>query len=128
MDPGEMEAALQAGGVRGPGPPGGGKGGQWRRIDVKKMPQNVGDGLATTPSHVYAQSTVRIIVCCASITIPITITGIVFYCNYCFRRITHLVVKNHLHSSSGVREVVSSTVSSRAAFRNPFIWSLVVLI
>ncbi len=27
VDPGEMEAALQAGGARGPGPPGGGKGG-----------------------------------------------------------------------------------------------------
>jgi hypothetical protein len=28
VDPGEMEADLQAGGVRGPSPPGGGKGGQ----------------------------------------------------------------------------------------------------
>ncbi len=28
----------------------------------------------------------------------------------CFRRINHMAVKNHLHSSSGVREVVSSTV------------------
>ncbi len=28
MDPGEREAILEAGGVRGPGPPGGEKGGQ----------------------------------------------------------------------------------------------------
>ncbi len=28
MDPGEMGAGLQAEGARGPGPPGGGKGGQ----------------------------------------------------------------------------------------------------
>ncbi len=28
MDPGEMEAILKAGGARGPGLPGGGKGGQ----------------------------------------------------------------------------------------------------
>ncbi len=28
MDPGEMEAILEAGGVGGPRPPGGGKGGQ----------------------------------------------------------------------------------------------------
>ncbi len=28
MDPGEMESSLQAGGARGPGPPGGGKGWQ----------------------------------------------------------------------------------------------------
>jgi hypothetical protein len=43
------------------------------------------------------------------ITASTTITGIVFYCIICFRKINHLVVKNHLHSSSGVREVVSST-------------------
>jgi hypothetical protein len=27
----------------------------------------------------------------------------------CFRRINHMAVKNHLHSSSGVREFVSGT-------------------
>ncbi len=72
---------------------------------LRKMLQNIGDGLAATPSHVSC-----IIVRCALITISITITGTMFYCNHCFRRINHLVVKNHLHSSSGVREVVSSTV------------------
>ncbi len=29
---------------------------QWKGIDVKEMLQNVGDGLGTTSSHVYAQS------------------------------------------------------------------------
>jgi hypothetical protein len=38
------------------------------------------------------------------------IAGIVFYCIICFKRINNLVVKNHLYSSSGVREVVSSTL------------------
>jgi hypothetical protein len=50
------------------------------------------------------------IICCALVTISTTITGIVFYCIICFRRINHLVVKNHLHSSSGVREDLSSTI------------------
>ncbi len=53
---------------------------------------------------------VGVIVHCALITMLIIITRIVFYCNYCFRRINHLAVKHHLHSSSDVREVVLSTV------------------
>jgi hypothetical protein len=28
----------------------------------------------------------------------------------CFRRINHMAVKNHLHSSSGVQEVVAGTI------------------
>ncbi len=47
--------------------------------------------------------------CIALVTMMIIITRIVFYCSYCFRKINHLVVKNHLHSSSGVQEVKSST-------------------
>jgi hypothetical protein len=71
------------------------------------MPQNIGDRLATTPSHVHTQSMYH---CALCINYHINIiTGIVFYCIIYFRRINHLVVKNHLHSSSGVR-VVSSTV------------------
>jgi hypothetical protein len=43
-----------------------------------EMPQNMGDGLATTPSHVYAQSMYH---ChCVLITTSTTITGIVFHC------------------------------------------------
>jgi hypothetical protein len=82
---------------------------QWRGIDVKKMLQNVGDGLATTSSQVYTQSTYHCALCIN--TILIIITRIMFYCNYCFRRINHLVVKKHLHSSSGVRAVLSSTTT-----------------
>ncbi len=82
----------------------------WKGKDVKEMLQNVGDGLVTTSSH---QATfmprVGVIVHCALITTLIIITGIMSHCNYCLRRINHLVVTHHLHSSSGVREVVSST-------------------
>jgi hypothetical protein len=59
---------LEVGEVGGPGPPGGGKG---RTVGIQtveegrryKMPQNTGDGLATTPSHVYAQSMYHCALC-----------------------------------------------------------------
>jgi hypothetical protein len=35
-----------------------------------------------------------------------------FTWSICFRRINHMAVKNHLHSSSGVREAVSGTVNA----------------
>jgi hypothetical protein len=67
VDPGEMGAILEAGGVRGPGPPGGGKDEQLDRTVEEdrhyKMPQKLGDGLATTPSYVYAQSTYHCALC-----------------------------------------------------------------
>ncbi len=53
---------------------------------------------------------VSVIVHCIIIVTSKTITGTVFYCIICFRKINHLVVKHHLHSSSGVQEVVSSTI------------------
>jgi hypothetical protein len=60
VDPGERGAILEAGGVRGPGQPGGEKAGSWHQTVEEdrhhRMPQNMGDGLATTPSYVYAQS------------------------------------------------------------------------
>jgi hypothetical protein len=68
--------------------------GQWRRADIAKMPKSAGDRLATTPSHVYAQSMYHCM--CVLVTISTTTN--------------HLVVKNYLHSSSGVREVVSSAI------------------
>jgi hypothetical protein len=71
------------------------------------MLQDVGDGLATTSNHFMHR--VGVIVHCALSTMLIIITRIMFYCDYCFRRINHLAVKHHLHSSSDVREVVSST-------------------
>jgi hypothetical protein len=54
-----------------------------------------------------------VIVHCVIIATLITITGIVFYCIICFGKINHLVVKHHLHSSSAVREVVSSTIPTK---------------
>jgi hypothetical protein len=36
-----------------------------------------------------------------------------FTLSICFRRINHMVVKNHLHSSPGVREVVLGTLNNR---------------
>jgi hypothetical protein len=46
---------------------GGGKTGSWHRTVEEdrhyKMPQKLGDGLATTPSHVYAQSTYHCALC-----------------------------------------------------------------
>ncbi len=80
---------------------------QWKGKDVKEMLQNVGDGLATTSSHVYAQSRCHCALCINHHVNNHNKNS--FYCNYCCRRINHLVVKHHLHSSSGVREVVSST-------------------
>jgi hypothetical protein len=63
---------------------------QWKGKDGKEMLQNVGDGLATTSAMVMHR--VGVIVHYALITMIIIITGIVFYCNYCFRRINHLAV------------------------------------
>ncbi len=68
VDPGEVGSALQAGGVRGPGPPEEENGGavgirHWRGIDMKKLLQNVGDGLATTSSHIYARSMYHCALC-----------------------------------------------------------------
>ncbi len=73
------------------------------------MPQDMGDGLVTTPSHIYTQSTYHF--ACMLINAATTITGIIFYCIICFWKINHFVVKNHLYSSSGEREVVSSTIT-----------------
>jgi hypothetical protein len=62
VDLGEMGAALQGWGSQGARPTRRRKGRavgirQWKGIDVKEMLQNIGDGLVTTSSHVYAQST-----------------------------------------------------------------------
>jgi hypothetical protein len=69
------------------------------------------DRLGTTLNQPYAQSTYymcAIIHCVPDncnrelcLTVPI-----------CFREINHMAVKNHLHSSYGVQEVVSGTGGS----------------
>jgi hypothetical protein len=115
VDPGGNEAILNVGEGRGPGPPG--RGGkrtvgirQWRRLDVQDAGELEGRA-RQTQNQPYAQSTCILCVICALICyIPDS-------CNHepyltvsiCFRRINHMAVKNHLHSSSGVREVVSGT-------------------
>jgi hypothetical protein len=112
VDPGEMGAILEAWGAGGPGQPGGEKTGSWHRTVEEdrhyKIPQKLGDGLATTPSHIYAQSTYHCALCINYRTNNHNRNS--FHCIICFRRINHLAVKKHLHSSSGVREVVLSTV------------------
>jgi hypothetical protein len=64
---------------------------QWRRIDITGCLKTWETG---SPQH---QATFMHRVCinvhCVIITTSTTITGIVFYCIICFRRINHLVVK-----------------------------------
>jgi hypothetical protein len=111
VDPGEMGAILGAGGAQ---PARRGKRQavsirQWRRIDIAGCLKTQSTG---SPQH---QATfmhrVSVIVHCVIIAISTTITGTMFFCVICFRKINHLVVKHHLYSSSGVREVVSSTIT-----------------
>ncbi len=95
-DPARQEGERREVGIR-----------QWRRIDVLgclKIQETGSSQHQATFMH-----RVSVIVHCVIITTQTTITGIVFYCIFCFRKINHLVVKHHLHSSSDVREVVSST-------------------
>jgi hypothetical protein len=56
-----------------------------RRSEMAKV---AGNGLATSSRDVYAQSGVM---CIVSQLYSITITGIVFYCIICFKKINHLV-------------------------------------
>jgi hypothetical protein len=72
------------------------------------MCQDAGGGLVTSTSHVYAQSECH---CALYNNCHIKNQNRNrAYCVICFRKINHLVVKHNLHSSSGVREVVSSAV------------------
>ncbi len=61
MDPGGKGAILEAGEVRGPAHQEGEKAGSWHQTVEEDrhhgIPQDRGDGLVTTPSHVYTQST-----------------------------------------------------------------------
>ncbi len=85
---------------------------QWRSIDTAGCLRT--QEMGSPQYQATFMHRVSAIVHCTIIATPTTITGIVFYCIICFRKINHLVVKHHLHSSSGVREVVSSTtIASR---------------
>jgi hypothetical protein len=83
---GKWEPSWRLGETGGPVRQEGERVGSWHQTAEEdrryKMPQNIGDGLATTPSHVYAQS---MIVRCALINTPTTKTGIMIYCNYLFQ-------------------------------------------
>ncbi len=90
MDPGEKGAIL---GTGGPARQEGEKAGSWpQTVEEGRrsgMPRNTRDGLATSPRDVYAQSECYCALCNSS-TLT-TITGIMFYCFICFRKINHLV-------------------------------------
>jgi hypothetical protein len=67
VDPGEMEPSWKPGESRDPARQEGERTGSWHRTVEEdrhfKMPQTLGDELATTPSHVYAQSTYHCALC-----------------------------------------------------------------
>jgi hypothetical protein len=65
-----------------------------------RMPEEQEDGLGATSRPHYAQSTY----CCTyqpAVNLMIVIVNSALLI-VCFRRINHMVVKNHLHSSSDV--------------------------
>jgi hypothetical protein len=117
MDPGENGAIFYAVEGGGPDPPGGGGGeravGMRRRrsLDVLKMLEGPGDRLGTTSSPVYAQSMYHMCIVCED---SLRLNN--YYCERCLtvpicsRRINHIAVTNHLHTSSSVREVVLGTL------------------
>jgi hypothetical protein len=84
---------------------------QWRRIDIAGCVKTREAGSSQHQATFMHRVSV-IVHCIIVVTSKRTITGTVFNCISCFRKINHLVVKHQLHSSSGVREVVSSTVPS----------------
>jgi hypothetical protein len=112
---GKEKPSWKPGESRDPACQEGEKAGSWHQTVEEdrhhRMPQNIGDGLATKPSHVYAQSTFH---CALYINYHVNNHNrnrVLLY--YLFQENKSFGSKNHLHSSSGVREVVSSTKSSR---------------
>ncbi len=63
---------------------------QWRRVVIAKCIRTQETG--SSQHQATFMHRVRIIVCCVLVTVSITITGIMFYCIICLRRINHLVV------------------------------------
>ncbi len=106
--PGGSEAILSARERGGPGPPGGGGKRtvgirQWRRLDTPRCQKAWGT------SSARHQDTIMHRVCIIRESCAIICHNL-NDCNHdpcltvsiCFRRINHMAVKNHLHSSSGV--------------------------
>ncbi len=91
VDPGEKGAILEGGGAR---PARRGKRRavglrQWRRIDKAEWLKTQETG---SPHHQETfMHRVNVIVHCVIISTLTTITGIMFYCIICFRKINHLV-------------------------------------
>ncbi len=72
------------------------------------MAQNTGDELATSPRDVYAQSECYCALCNNFYTYIHNRNRVLLY--YLFQENKSFGSEHHLHSSSDVREVVSSTV------------------
>ncbi len=107
---------LECGRRRGPGPPGGeeneqlasesGGGQTFSRCQKAR-------GTGSTRHQGILMHRIHIIVCivCNNLcTLDDYNREPCFTLSICFRRINHMAVKNHLHSSSGVREVVLGTI------------------
>jgi hypothetical protein len=83
---------------------------QWRMLDVSRCWTSQGTGWAQHESSLMHRVRIICVICALICYSPdsydrkpcLTVS-------ICFRRINHMAVKNHFHSSSGVREVVSGT-------------------
>jgi hypothetical protein len=116
VDPGGSGAILNAGKIGGPVRQAGKKMGSWhqtaeeiRRLeDVRRHGERVGHNTKAPLCTEYVSSRASCAIICYDLDNcdrePCLNVSI------CFRRINHMAVKNQLHSSSGVREVVSGTV------------------
>jgi hypothetical protein len=104
-DPGEKGDILEAGG---PAPQEGKKAGSWPQTveeDRRRgMAQNTGDGLATSPRDVFAQSECHCALCNSFYTYNHNRNRVLLY--YLFQENKSFGSEYHLHSSSDVWEVV----------------------
>ncbi len=87
------------------------------------MAQNTGDGLATSPRDVYAQSESYCALCNNFYTYNHNRNHVLLY--YLFQENKLFGSEHHLHSSSDVREVVSSTLSPSKKICHNFDHSLI---
>ncbi len=125
VDPGGREAILSAGDNGGPSPPGGGEDRKLVSDSVEEVRylQDVGGHGGRVRHNNRAPLCTEYVSSCV-------LCAIICYnldqCNrepyltvsICFRRINHMAVKNHLHSSSGVHEVVSGTTENEQSCNN----------
>jgi hypothetical protein len=71
--------------------------------------------LGTTQDQLYAQRMylVNLYIIVHWLLCPSGVIRLCLIVFICFRRINHMAVKNHLHSSSGVHEIVSGRVRNQ---------------